>query len=118
MRARDPSRYSRTVFRVFGVASAFASIVFMHHLGVFSPLPAAIVLGLSFFGSSDDSKVILGVSLFVTAAYFASALLVTLGVIPDLGVFVPATEAKSPRHAMTCRRPSRRRRLPSPRTLS
>src|SRR5688500_3065726 len=49
MRARDPSRYSRSVFRVFGVVSAFAAIVFTHHLGVFSPLPAAIVLGLSFF---------------------------------------------------------------------
>jgi serine/threonine-protein kinase len=75
------------MFRFFGISSALAAVVFMHFLGVFSPSMVAIVLGLSFFGISDDFVVAIGAGMFVAVAYLVSALLVTLGVIPDLGLF-------------------------------
>ena len=99
-RARDPARWSRTVFRVFGITAALASVVFMHFLGVFSPVAVAVIFGLSFFALSGDVKLAMPVSLAVAAAYLASALLITFGVIPDLGLFVPHNVPRSPRIAM------------------
>ena len=52
--SRDPKRYSRVVFRVFGWVSATASMVLAYALGVFSPMPVATNLGISFFGLSND----------------------------------------------------------------
>jgi len=86
-RARDPARYSKRVFRVFCVTAAIASFAFVQHLGVFSPATTAVVLGLSFFCGADDGKVIMGASLSVAFAYFLSATAITLGLLPDVGVF-------------------------------
>lgn len=88
-RSRDPARYSRSVFRVFGVSAGLASIVFMHYLGVFSPVTVVVVLGLSFFAMSDDAIYVLPIATFVVLAFFLSAVLVTFRVIPDKGLFVP-----------------------------
>ena len=45
--SRDPKRYSRVVFRV-GWVSATVSMVLAYALGVFSPMPVATNLGISF----------------------------------------------------------------------
>jgi len=87
-RARDPARWSQAVFRVFGLTAALSSVVFIHFLGVFSPVTVVVVMGLSFFGLGDDSKAALPLSIAVALQYMVSALLITLGIIPDLGVFV------------------------------
>ncbi len=99
-RARDPARWSRRVFRVFGVTSALAAVVFMHFLGVFSPVTVVVVFGLSFFALGSDAALLLPLSIAVAVAYFVSALLVTFGVIPDLGLFVPRATPRAARVAM------------------
>ena len=99
-RARDPARWSRGVFRVFGVTSALAAIVFMHYLGVFSPVTVVVVFGLSFFALGSDIALLMPLSLGVAIAYFFSALLITLDVVPDLGLFVPRPTPRSARLAM------------------
>ncbi|MDB4935196.1 MAG: serine/threonine protein kinase [Labilithrix sp.] len=99
-RARDHARWSNGVFRVFGLAAALASVVFIHYLGVFSPVTAAIVLGLGFFGLGDDSKMALPLSIAVALQYMVSATLITLGVLPDLGLFVPKDIPRMARFAM------------------
>ena len=86
-RARDAARWSHTVFRLFGLTSALSSVVFIHYLGVFSPATVVVIMGLSFFGHGDDSKIAVPLSIAVAAQYLASALLITLHAIPDLGVF-------------------------------
>ncbi len=99
-RARDPARWSKTVFRVFGVTACLSAIVFMHFLGVFSPVTVVIILGLSFFGLGDDTKFIMPLSISVAVAYAVSALLVTFGVLPDHGLFVPREVPRAARIAM------------------
>ena len=99
-RARDPARWSHAVFRLFGLTAAIASVVFVHFLGVFSPVTVVVVMGLSFFGQAEDSKIAVPLSIAVALQYMVSALLVTLGVIPDLGLFVPKDIPRAARMAM------------------
>ena len=101
-RARDHARWSQAVFRVFGLTAALSSVVFIHFLGVFSPVTVVVVMGLSFFGLGDDSKMALPLSILVAAQYLVSALLVTLGIIPDLGLFVPRDTPQPAKLAMLC----------------
>ncbi len=86
-RSRTPERYSRVVFRVFGLSAALAAVVFMHYQGIFSPVPVVVVLGFAFFGQADDFKWLLPISLSLVALYAASALAITFQLIPDLGIF-------------------------------
>ena len=88
-RARDDARWSHRVFRVFGLTAALSSLVFIHFLGVFSPVTVVVVLGLGFFGLGDDSKMAVPISVAVALVYMGSALLVTFHVVPDLGLFAP-----------------------------
>jgi serine/threonine-protein kinase len=99
-RARNPARWSRIVFRVFGLACALACLVFIQFLGVFSPCTVVIVLGLSFFGHGDDTRVVMPVAVFVSLTYAAMALLVTFGITPDLGVFAAKDVPRVARIAM------------------
>ena len=99
-RARDPGRWSQGVFRVFGVTAALSSVVFMHFLGVFSPISVVVVFGLSFFGLGSDTKLVVPLSIAVVVAYLSSALLITFDVIPDLGLFVPRDVKTSARVSM------------------
>jgi serine/threonine-protein kinase len=98
-RSRDQARWSKSVFRVFGVTAALASVVLIHFLGVFSPVTVVVVMGFSFFGLAEDSKLAVPLSILVALQYLASALLVTFHVIPDLGVFVPKDTSQAARIA-------------------
>jgi hypothetical protein len=89
-RAREHARWSASVYRIFGVVSALSTVVFIHYLGVFSPVTTVVVMGLSFFGLGDDAKIAVPLSLAVALQYLISASLITLGVLPDYGLFVPA----------------------------
>ena len=99
-RARDPARWSQGVFRIFGLTAAGASVVFMHYLGVFSPVTVVVIFGLSFFALSGDAKLAMPLSIGVALAYLASAVLVTFEIVPDLGLFVPRNASRSARVAM------------------
>jgi len=85
--SRDPKRYSRLVFRVFGWVSATASMMLAYALGVFSPMPVATNLGISFFGLSNDRLHSKLICLYSIVGYLIMTLLVTIGVIEDRGLF-------------------------------
>ena len=52
--ARQPIDYGPQVARVFGAVAVCASLVVAWYLGVLSPAPMLVVLGVSFFAMSDD----------------------------------------------------------------
>ena len=85
--SRDAKRYSRLVFRVFGWVSATASMMLAYALGVFSPMPVATNLGISFFGLSNDRLHSKLICLYSIVGYLIMTLLVTIGVIEDRGLF-------------------------------
>lgn len=86
-RARDPSRYTRRVFRIFGCTAVAASSVFLLHGGVFSPMPLLVTLGIAFFGLSADRPFAWGIPIVCAAMYVLLASLVVAGVIPDMGLY-------------------------------
>jgi serine/threonine-protein kinase len=85
--ARDPARYGPTTFRVFATAGLVASCVGQLYMGVFSPVAAVTALGLSFFGLGDERRTALTLCGAAIAFHFLLAILVTLDVVPDAGVF-------------------------------
>jgi hypothetical protein len=87
VRARDPERYDRRVFRIFGLTAAVVSVVITYYSGIFSTAAVVVTLGISFFGLGDDRRFALVASLFATGAYGLLAALVALGVLPDLGLY-------------------------------
>lgn len=86
-RARDPARYSRRVFRIFGCTAVAAGTVFLFHGGVFSPMPLLITLGISFFALGADTTFAFGIPIACAAVYALLSSLVAFGVVPDMGLF-------------------------------
>lgn len=86
-RARDPARYSRRVFRIFGCTAVAAGTVFLFHGGVFSPMPLLITLGISFFALGADTPFAFGIPIACAALYALLSSLVAFGVVPDMGLF-------------------------------
>jgi serine/threonine-protein kinase len=84
--ARDPLRFTVIVARGHAVACVLGALALLYCLGVFSPAPMLLVLGIGFFALGDDPFVAVGVPLVTVAAYTALALLLVFGVVPDLGV--------------------------------
>lgn len=79
-------RYSPVVFRIFGWSCILASIFINYHLGVFSPAPTAVTLGLSFFALSDDRKLAITLSAAATGCYLFLAAGILSGLLPDDGL--------------------------------
>ena len=86
--ARDPARYTPWVFRSFAIAALTTSIVFELYLGVFSPVPVIIALGLSFFGLGDDRGWAIFLCASAVVAYAAITAAITFGLFDDPGLFV------------------------------
>jgi len=84
--ARHPLDYGPLAARIFGFVSACASVVVAWYLGVLSPAPMLVVLGVSFFAMSDDPVVAFGVPALATSGYALVAALVATGVVPDEGL--------------------------------
>jgi serine/threonine-protein kinase len=97
--ARQPLDYAPQVARTFGAASAVASLVVAWYLGVLSPAPMLVVLGVSFFAMSDDRLTAFGVPAVAAGGYFVLAGLVTLGVLPDDGLMPALAVDAAPRYA-------------------
>lgn len=94
------ARYSARSFRVFGWTAVCTAVCLCLYFGLFSPTPMAATLGITFFGTGTDRRFAHALSLSVTAAWFLLALLVTAGVLPDLGVFAVGRGELLPRLAM------------------
>ncbi len=78
--------YGSSTFRVFGVVAVLASMVIEYAIGVFSPAPVGIALGIAFFSLGDDKAWSIGICLSATMGYLVLAWLVSSGVIVDPSV--------------------------------
>ncbi|RYE87585.1 MAG: serine/threonine protein kinase, partial [Myxococcales bacterium] len=83
-------RYSPRVFRLFGWSCALASLLGDYHLGLFSPAPMIVTLGISFFALSDERRLALRLSLTATGGYLLLVVGVLTGALPDVGL-LPVT---------------------------
>ncbi len=84
--ARDPGRYGPWAFRAFGVSAVLCSVAVQYHLGVFSPTPLAVTLGIAFFGQGQDRWAV-PICASAIAGYAVLTALIVFGIVPDLGVF-------------------------------
>ncbi len=99
-RARDPERYTPRVSIVFGAACLLTSFVMELYLGVFSPFPCIVALGLSIFGLVDETRVVVPLCIVACAFYFVVASLIAFGVIADTGLFAPVNPSMRERLGM------------------
>ena len=83
---RDPRRYTAGVFRLWGYSSVAMTVPLQYCLGAFSPTPLIVTLGLSFFGYGRDNRHSVLISGTAIILYLAMSLLITGGVVPDLGM--------------------------------
>jgi serine/threonine-protein kinase len=97
--ARHPIDYSPGVARLFGSVAAAAAVVVSWYLGVLSPAPMLVVLGVSFFAMSDDPVAAFGVPAAAGGGYTLLAVLVAAGVLPDDGLASARAIAAAPRFA-------------------
>lgn len=91
-RTRNEAGYTTNVYRVFGWSAAVASIPLQYGLGVFSPTPLVVTLGIYFFGQGMDRRNAIVIPAFAIVGYFVLAMLIALGVVADRAVLT-GTEA-------------------------
>jgi serine/threonine-protein kinase len=89
-RGATDERYSPKVFRRFAWIAVATSSVIQLHLGVFSPTPVGVTLGVAFFCLTDDRRLAVALAAAVSVIYVACGGLILLGVTPDVGVISPA----------------------------
>jgi eukaryotic-like serine/threonine-protein kinase len=97
--ARQPIDYRPPVARLFGAVAAATSVVVAWYLGVLSPAPMLVVLGVSFFAMSDDRLVAFGVPALAATGYALLTGLVLSGVLPDAGLVAALPGEMGPRWA-------------------
>jgi tRNA A-37 threonylcarbamoyl transferase component Bud32 len=97
--ARHPIDYAPPVARVFGSVAVGASLVVALYLGVLSPAPMLVVLGVSFFAMSDDRLTAFVVPALAAGGYGLLAALIAGGVLPDEGLMPALSVAPTPRFA-------------------
>ena len=87
---RQPLDYDPRAARAFGGVAAFAALIACWYLGVLSPAPMLVVLGVGFFAMSDDPVVAFGVPAVSAAGYAILAAFISWGVLPDDGLLPTA----------------------------
>ncbi len=74
------------LLRLFSGTAVLTSALVDYYIGIFSPAPIAVSLGISFFGTSDDRRWAVACCLVAGGIYSITAALLGLGLIPDLGL--------------------------------
>jgi len=97
--ARHPIDYAPPVARVFGSVAVGASLVVAWYLGVLSPAPMLVVLGVSFFAMSDDRMTAFGVPALAAVGYGLLSALIAGDVLPDQGLMPALSVDTMPRFA-------------------
>jgi eukaryotic-like serine/threonine-protein kinase len=77
----------RRMMRIFGAFCFVNALSTQYYAGVFSPAPAVVALGISYFGLADDRRFGYFTCIGVSVAYAVIAALVSFGVVPDYGLF-------------------------------
>jgi serine/threonine-protein kinase len=98
---RNPNVYLRPALRFFAVMAVLTSFVFEMRVGVFSPMPAVVVLGISFFGRSESRVAVWSLAGLAVVGYLVLGLLVSLDLVPDIGMFSPRNLPPGMRVGMT-----------------
>jgi serine/threonine-protein kinase len=78
---------NKTLARAYIGVVAVCGLFVAYNLGVFSPAPTFIILGIAFLAPSGDRSFAIGMPIGSAAAYFILALLVSVGALPDAGLF-------------------------------
>ncbi len=85
-RVRRTSHPQR-MLRLFGAFALINSLWLQYYAGVFSPAPTIIAMGISYFGLADDRSFGYAMCIGSSIVYGALAGLVTVGALPDYGLF-------------------------------
>jgi len=93
-RAREPRRYTATLFRVYGAVAVATAVTIQVYLGVFSPTVLAVVLGIAFFSQGRDRVGAWVISGGAIVGTLVLASLTAAGIVPDVGII--DTSAASP----------------------
>jgi tRNA A-37 threonylcarbamoyl transferase component Bud32 len=99
--ARDPARYSYRVTVAFGLLAITVTFIFELYLGVFSPFPCIVALGLCIFGLVDSTRMVIPMCVVACALYFGVASAVTFGAVRDPGLFSAVGPSASERLGMS-----------------
>ncbi len=78
---------SRAALRAYMSVCVAAGLFIEYDLGVFSPAPLFVLIGVLFFAQANDRRFAIAMPITCAASYFVLALLVLAGVVPDLGLF-------------------------------
>jgi serine/threonine-protein kinase len=78
--------YSPRVFRLFGWACVTSALTAVYYLGVFSPAPVCLTLGISFFGLGGDRRFAFAICGTAAVGYVMLSSTVALGFLPDHGL--------------------------------
>jgi eukaryotic-like serine/threonine-protein kinase len=81
------TRSPKQTMRVFGAFCVVHSLVVQYYAGVFSPAPAVIALGISYFGLADDRAFSYLMCVGAMIFYAVLGTLVLAGVLPDVALF-------------------------------
>jgi eukaryotic-like serine/threonine-protein kinase len=87
---RNPQR-AQALLRVFGILCVVTALMVQLYAGVFSPAPALIALGISYYGLIDDRPLAATVCIGATVGYAVLTALVLSGLLPDVGLFAALT---------------------------
>jgi len=79
--------YDRTTQRLHGVTITTGVIAVAYYCGLFSPVTLVVTLGVYFLGQSSDPFQALGLPIYVSVFWVVLAVLITLGLVPDVGLF-------------------------------
>ena len=100
-RCRRPALFTPAVFRIFAFAIAAASFEIIYYLGVFSPTPLVVTLGISFVGLGRDRIAALVAPLVAITGYLALAIATVTGALDDRAVITPTTASAAGRVMFT-----------------
>jgi eukaryotic-like serine/threonine-protein kinase len=76
----------RALFRWFGVTCVVAAIPIELYIGLFSPAPMVVMIGIAFFGNAEDRTWGIAICAGAIASYAVLVTLVAVGAMPDLGL--------------------------------
>ncbi len=91
IRTRNVADYTPLVFRVFGWSCVLASAEIVYFMGVFSPTPLVVTLGIMFIGLGLDRIYAVVMPSCAIVIYTTLTCLTIVGVIPDNGLISGAS---------------------------
>jgi serine/threonine-protein kinase len=96
------TRMSTRIYRLFAMSCVFASFVIQYYVGIFSPAPLVVTMGVAFFGLGEDRVSALAAPLAAMAGFIVLSGLITVGVLDDRGLVSSSDVALETRLFLLC----------------